>query len=57
MLPASFLFDGTGKLRYFWPGEAFENEVVPIIDGLLAGKAIDGEANISVSPGQTPSAR
>jgi len=57
MLPASFLFDGAGKLRYFWPGEAFENEVVPVIEGLLAGKAIDGEANFSVSSGQTTEAR
>jgi thiol-disulfide isomerase/thioredoxin len=53
MLPASFLFDGTGKLRYFWGGEAFENEVVPIIDGFLAGKPIDGEANFAVVPGES----
>jgi thiol-disulfide isomerase/thioredoxin len=50
MLPASFLFDGSGKLRYFWGGEAFETEIVPIIEGLLAGKAIDGEARFGVLP-------
>jgi thiol-disulfide isomerase/thioredoxin len=50
MLPASFLFDGAGKLRYFWGGEAFENEVVPIVEGLLAGKSIDGEARFDVAP-------
>jgi thiol-disulfide isomerase/thioredoxin len=53
MLPASFLFDSTGELRYFWGGEAFENEVVPIIDGFLAGKPIDGEANFAVVPGES----
>jgi thiol-disulfide isomerase/thioredoxin len=57
MLPASFLFDGTGKLRYFWGGEAFENEVVPIIDGLLAGKHIDGEASLGIAPGRTTDER
>jgi thiol-disulfide isomerase/thioredoxin len=53
MLPASFLFDSTGRLRYFWGGEAFENEVVPIIEGFLAGKPIDGEANFAVVPGES----
>ncbi|MET0592385.1 MAG: TlpA disulfide reductase family protein [Polyangiaceae bacterium] len=50
MLPASFLFDGTGKLRYFWGGEAFEKELVPVIEGLLAGKHIDGESRFDVAP-------
>jgi peroxiredoxin len=50
MLPASFLFDETGKLRYFWGGEAFETEMVPIVEGLLAGKAIDGESRFDVAP-------
>ncbi|HEV8245622.1 MAG TPA: TlpA disulfide reductase family protein [Polyangiaceae bacterium] len=52
MLPASFLFDDKGKLRYFWGGEAFENEILPIIDGFLAGQPIDGEANFGLAPGQ-----
>jgi thiol-disulfide isomerase/thioredoxin len=50
MLPASFLFDGTGKLRYFWGGEAFESEIVPIVEGLLAGRPIDGESRFDVAP-------
>ena len=50
MLPASFLFDETGKLRYFWGGEAFESEMVPIVEGLLAGKSIDGESRFDVAP-------
>ena len=50
MLPASFLFDETGKLRYFWGGEAFEKELVPVIEGLLAGKRIDGETRFDIAP-------
>lgn len=50
MLPASFLFDEKAKLRYFWGGEAFENEVVPIVEGLLAGKRIDGETRFDIAP-------
>lgn len=52
MLPASFLFDATGKLRYFWGGEAFEQEIVTVIDGFVAGKAIDGESDFSLAPGR-----
>ena len=50
MLPASFLFDATGRLRYFWGGEAFEGELTPVIDALVAGKPIQGEANALVAP-------
>jgi len=57
MLPASFLFDGTGKLRYFWGGEAFESEIMPIVEGLLAGRPIDGESRFDVAPeGANPAA-
>jgi thiol-disulfide isomerase/thioredoxin len=52
MIPAMFLYDSTGKLRYFWGGPAYEDEIVPIIDGFVAGKHIDGEANFTLSPGQ-----
>ena len=50
MLPASFLFDESGKLRYFWGGEAFESEMMPIVEGLLAGRPIDGESRFDVAP-------
>ncbi|MGC4095143.1 MAG: TlpA disulfide reductase family protein [Polyangiaceae bacterium] len=53
MLPATFLFDGDARLRYFWGGQAFENELVGVIDGFLAGKPIDGEANFALAPGAT----
>jgi thiol-disulfide isomerase/thioredoxin len=52
MIPAMFLYDSEGKLRYFWGGPAWEEEIVPIIDGFAAGKPIDGEANFTLSPGQ-----
>jgi len=52
MIPAMFLYDSDGKLRYFWGGPAYEDEIVPIIDGFVAGKHIDGEANFTLSPGQ-----
>jgi len=52
MLPATFLFDAAGKLRYYWGGPAYENELMPIVEGLLAGKAIDGEADFTLAPGR-----
>jgi thiol-disulfide isomerase/thioredoxin len=50
MLPASFLFDATGKLRYYWGGEAFEEELTPVISALAAGKPIQGESDALVAP-------
>lgn len=52
MLPASFLYDSAGTLRYYWGGEAFEQEVVPVLEALVAGKAIEGQADFKVAPGQ-----
>ena len=52
MLPASFLFDNTGKLRYFWGGEAFEPELVKVVDEFLAGTLVDGEARFGLIPGK-----
>jgi len=52
MVPATFLFDGTGRLRYFWGGPVFENEILPVVEGLLAGKDIDGEARFDLLPGK-----
>jgi thiol-disulfide isomerase/thioredoxin len=53
MIPVSFLFDATGTLRYFWPGEVYEKELVPIVEGFVAGKHIDGTANFGLAPGAT----
>lgn len=52
MIPATFLFDATGKARYFWGGPVEENEIVPVVEGLLAGKAIDGESDFTLAPGR-----
>jgi len=53
MIPVSFLFDGTGKLRYFWAGEVYEKELVPVVEGFLAGKHIDGVSDFGTAPGAT----
>jgi thiol-disulfide isomerase/thioredoxin len=50
MLPASFLFDATGRLHYYWGGEAFEQELTPVITSLIGGKLIDGEGAAQVAP-------
>jgi thiol-disulfide isomerase/thioredoxin len=50
MLPASFLFDREGTLRYYWGGEAFENEVLPILEAFVAGKPLQGESTPAVAP-------
>jgi thiol-disulfide isomerase/thioredoxin len=52
MLPATFLFDSTGKLRYFWGGPVYESELLPVIEGFLAGKPIDGNSRFGLRPGK-----
>ncbi len=52
MLPASFLFDKTGKLRYFWGGPVYENELLAVVDQFLAGTLVDGEAHFGLAPGK-----
>jgi thiol-disulfide isomerase/thioredoxin len=42
-IPATFLFDATGKLRHFWEGPILEEEIAPVLQGFLAGDDIDGE--------------
>ncbi|MEP7052068.1 MAG: TlpA disulfide reductase family protein [Pseudomonadota bacterium] len=56
MLPVSFLFDATGKLRYFWAGEVYEKELVPVVEGFIAGKHIDGVSDFGLAPGATQGA-
>jgi hypothetical protein len=53
MIPASFLFDSTGKLRYFWAGEVYEKELLPVVEGFLRGKDIDGTSDFGNAPGAT----
>jgi thiol-disulfide isomerase/thioredoxin len=52
MLPASFLFDDQGVLRYYWGGEAFEGEIKPVLEAFLAGKPlpVEGESTPAVAP-------
>jgi hypothetical protein len=51
MLPATFLFDGEGKRRFFWGGPVLDTDVVPLLRRYLAGEHIDGEANFALAPG------
>ena len=51
MLPATFLFDPKGKLRYFWGGPVMEDEITSLLRRYLAGEHIDGEANFALAPG------
>ena len=53
MIPVSFLFDATGKMRYFWAGEVYEKELVPVLEGFIAGKNIDGVSDFGLAPGAT----
>jgi thiol-disulfide isomerase/thioredoxin len=52
MLPASFLFDGQAKLMHFWGGEAFEQELVSVIDAFVAGRPIEAETRFGLAPGK-----
>ena len=52
MLPASFLFDSGARLVHFWGGEAFENEVVPIVESFLAGRPVEPETHYGLAPGK-----
>lgn len=52
MLPASFLFDAEGELVHFWAGEAFENEIVPVVENFLGGRAIQAETRYGLAPGK-----
>ena len=52
-IPVTFLYDSQGRRRYFWNGPIETPEVTPILDGLLEGKAIDGERQYALSAGIT----
>jgi hypothetical protein len=41
-LPATFLLDQEGTLRHLWEGPILEEEITPVVQGFLAGKAVDG---------------
>ena len=51
MLPASFLFDAAGTRRYFFGGEAFEQELVPVIDSFVKGTLEETESKFQTAPG------
>lgn len=53
MLPASFLFDRSATLVHFWGGEAFENELVSVVESFLAGRPVPAETRYGLAPGKT----
>jgi thiol-disulfide isomerase/thioredoxin len=52
MLPASFLFDRAAQLIHFWGGEAFENEIVSVVENFVAGKPVEAETRYGLAPGK-----
>ncbi len=52
MLPASFLFDRTAGLVHFWGGEAFESEIVPVVESFIAGRPVEAETRYGLAPGK-----
>ena len=38
------------ELAYYWGGEAFEDEVKPVLEAFLAGKPLEGESTPAVAP-------
>lgn len=52
-IPVSFLLDGSGRVRFFWTAEVYEEELVPKLDSFLAGKLSETRADFKVAPGKT----
>lgn len=52
MLPASFLFDADGNLKYFWGGPVYEHELLPVVEKALAGEDVQGEMRFGLSAGK-----
>ena len=50
-IPATFLFDAQGSLRYFWEGPILEEEITPVLQRFLAGEVVDGELRTAAGPG------
>lgn len=51
MLPATFLFDPSAKLRHFWGGPAYEGEIEPVLTAFLEGKDLGRNDLPALSPG------
>jgi thiol-disulfide isomerase/thioredoxin len=50
-LPATALFDGQGRLVYFWPGPIVEHEITNVVSAFLAGESLEGIGPTLVEPG------
>lgn len=47
-IPATFLLDGTGRVRYFWNGPVLADEIREIVQRYLAGESVDGMTDLTV---------
>ena len=41
------------ELVHFWGGEAFEHEIVPVVEAVLAGRSVAPETRYGLAPGKT----
>ena len=52
-IPVTFLYDAQGQQRFFWDGPVEADELRPVIEDFLAGKAVQGEKHFELAPGLT----
>lgn len=53
-LPATMLYDGNGKLVYFWPGPILEHEITNVVSAFLAGQPLEGVGPTLMEPDPPP---
>ena len=49
-VPATFLIDRKGRVRYFWNGPVMAEEISPVAQGFLLGEDIDGMSDFAAKP-------
>lgn len=47
-IPASFLVDEAGRVRYFWNGPVLADEIREVVQHYLAGELVDGMTDVTV---------
>ena len=52
-IPVTFLYDASGKRRYFWDGPVEAEELRPVIEKFLSGHDVQGEKHFALSAGVT----
>lgn len=49
-IPATFLIDSEGKVRFFWNGPVAADELAPVVQRYLSGEVVDGELDVAARP-------